>query len=344
LVLYSAIHSGSHKGREREAQEGWITKGKMMEIKYGRKRSGIKRELTKKVEDWLLSIDDLELQTAARKDVIVTGGSIASMLLGEPVNDFDIYFRTKETTLLIAKYYVAKFNGANNLKTADGVNDCAPIVIEETKENCKGVKEDRVLIRIQSAGVAAEDQSEYSYFEMRSEEETVEYAESLIADTANPDKPKYRPVFMSENAITLSHKMQLIVRFYGSPTEIHDNYDFVHAMCYWDHAEKSLQLPADALEALLSRTLIYKGSLYPVASIFRCKKFIERGWRITAGQQLKIMWQISELDLRDFDVLQEQLTGVDMAYMWQLIEALKSVDPEKINAAYVSAIIDRVFD
>jgi len=115
-------------------------------------------------------------------------------------------------------------------------------------------------------------------------------------------------------------------------------------MCYWDHKEAILELPAKALECLLSRTLIYRGSLYPVASIFRMKKFIERGWRITAGQQLKIMWQISELDLKDFDVMREQLTGVDLAYMYQLIESLKNVDPEKINSAYIAAIIDKIFD
>ncbi len=33
-----------------------------------------------------------------------------------------------------------------------------------------------------------------------------------------------------------------------------------------------------------------------------------------------------------------------MAYMWQLIKALQGVDPEKINATYVAAIIDRIFD
>nr|MCU0343906.1 T9SS type A sorting domain-containing protein [Ignavibacterium sp.] len=45
---------------------------------------------------------------------------------------------------------------------------------------------------------------------------------------------KYRPVFISENAITLSDKVQLVIRFYGTPAEIHDNYDYAHCMCYFD--------------------------------------------------------------------------------------------------------------
>lgn len=64
--------------------------------------------LDKKMDEWLLSIADESLRKMAKKDLIVTGGSIASMLLKEEVNDYDIYFKTKETCLAIAKYYVAK--------------------------------------------------------------------------------------------------------------------------------------------------------------------------------------------------------------------------------------------
>lgn len=313
------------------------------DIRYGRKRSGIKRELKKKVGEWLESIQDDEVYKAAKKDVIVTGGSIASMLLGERINDFDVYFRTKETTLAVAKYYVDVFNKNNDLKTKKGVLACTPEVREETVDNIKGESEERVVIYIKSAGVAGEDQKEYGYFENMSEEATKDFAESAIKEVAEEGE-KYRPVFMSQNAITLSNKFQIVIRFYGEPDQIHSNYDFIHATCYWDHHAEHLELPAVALEALLSRTLVYKGSLYPIASIFRMKKFLERGWRITAGQQLKIMWQISEMNLTDPVILREQLTGVDMAYMWQLIDALKGVDPEKMNSSYVGAIIDRIFD
>ena len=309
-----------------------------MEIRYGRKRSGIRRALKQKIEDWLSSIDDVDVQSLARKNTIVTGGSIASMLLGEKVNDYDIYFRDKETTLAVAKYYVDKFNAANEFNSK--VNDVTPVVREETLQNIKGELEDRVVIWIQSAGVASEFQGDYDYFETCPEEETEEFALSLDSMKGGE---AYRPIFMSQNAITLSNKIQIVIRFYGEPDKIHDNYDFVHATCYWDHGKGELHLNPEALESLLSRNLVYRGSLYPIASVFRTKKFIERGWRITAGEQLKMMWQISELDLSDPVIMREQLTGVDMAYMWQLIRALEGVDKEKINSTYVAVIIDRIF-
>lgn len=326
-------------------------------IHYGRKKSGIRRQLAEKINEWLLTIDDGQVRDAAEKDVIVTGGSIASMLLGEQINDYDVYFRTKQTTRMVAEYYVNKFNANVQLKLGSVDSRSAiPQVREEAIANIKGIIEDRVVIYMKSSGVAAEDQETYEYFEGMSEDATASFAESLevvgpnsaedfITSTSEEAKKgAYRPIFMSQNAITLSNKMQIVIRFYGEPDQIHNNYDFVHAMSYYDHANKSLVTPEEALLSLMSRTLIYRGSLYPIASIFRMKKFIERGWRITAGQQLKIMWQISELNMQDHAVLREQLTGVDAAYMWQLINALKDVDVEKINSAYVAEIIERIFD
>ncbi len=307
-------------------------------IMYGRKRKGIVNQLRAKISDWLLSIDNEELVTDIKRDLIITGGSIASMLLGEKVNDYDLYFRTKATAEKVARYYVDRFNARVNLTNC---NSYSPVVKVEDRENCKGETESRVLIYMQSAGVAGEDQNNYEYFEQLTGEAAEEFAESL---NETGEGEAYRPTFLSQNAITLSNDVQIVIRFYGEPDKIHSNYDFAHAMCYYDYHNDHLELPGEALECLLSRTLIYRGSLYPIASIFRMKKFLTRGWRINAGQMLKIMWQISELNLKDKAVLSEQLTGVDMAYMWQLIDALQGTDADKIDSAYVSTIIDRIFE
>ena len=104
-----------------------------------------------------------------------------------------------------------------------------------------------------------------------------------------------------------------------------------------------LVLQQEALETLLTKELRYIGSRYPVCSVTRIRKFIQRGWTINAGQILKMCMQISELDLTDPKVLEDQLTGVDSAYFIQVIRAVKEKDPEKINAAYLVEIIDRMF-
>ena len=342
----------------------------------GMKHSTIKIVLRKKLENWLNTINNEEVKEVARENCIVTGGAVTSMLLGEDVNDYDIYFKTKEATRIIAEYYVHEFNKTKGTLKTGAMRSCNPVVQEKTIVNCKGISEERIVLLMQSSGVASESQSEYKYFEHGSEADTDEFIESLgenplydgfqedplttAEDLIEDIKPRskqvvredgrcvsmpsrYRPIFLTDNAITLSDKIQLVIRFYGMPKELHDNYDFVHAMCWYNLKEDFLELPQESLQAILSKTLIYKGSLYPLASVFRIRKFIERGWRITAGQLLKILFQVSQLDLKDVNVLKEQLLGVDQAYMHELISVLENTK-EKIDTIYLSKVIDEIFE
>jgi hypothetical protein len=314
----------------------------------GMKSKTIKAIISKKIGEWLASIEDEAVRDLAQNNTIVTGGCIASMLLGEEVNDFDLYFTNKATTEAVAKYYVKRFK----VKNRKGI-DC-PIYVD--------AEGDRVKIVIKSAGVASEDGAEapYEYFEGSPDEAAQQYVgevmgdpgeieeayqdtEALALETTDDGKPQFRPVFMSTNAITLSHRVQVVLRFYGEADEIHKNYDFVHCTNYWTSKGADLTLRQPALEALLARELRYVGSKYPLCSVIRLRKFIKRGWTINAGQILKMAMQLSELDLTDPAVLEDQLTGVDSAYFIQLMTKVKENDPEKVNAAYLVEIIDRMF-
>jgi hypothetical protein len=154
---------------------------------------------------------------------------------------------------------------------------------------------------------------------------------------------KYRVAFLSQNAISLTDDVQIVLRFNGNSEEIHKTFDFMHATNYFTF-EEGLVTNKTALECILAKELKYQGSLYPLTSIIRIKKFINRGWSINAGEMLKIMFQISELDLTNIEILEEQLIGVDVAYFSLLIEILRGVPEDKMTAAYISEIIDRVFN
>ena len=278
-----------------------------MLVHYGRKRSGIKAGLNKKLNNWLMTITDEDLRSDIAKEIVVTGGAIASMLLGENVNDYDIYFKTLDMTKRVAQYYIDSI--------PETLYTTKPTIVVQDIQNIKGDTETRVQIYVESLGIFKQAKKKGS---------------------------KYQLLCATQNALTLANKIQIIIRFYGEPTEIHDNFDFIHATCYYDYAEHKLVMPAAALESLLSRSLYYCGSLYPIASIFRVKKFLKRGWRITAGQQLKIMWQISEIILTDLGIMEEQLTGVDLVHMQSLIEALRAT--VNIDSTYVAKVIDQIFN
>ena len=294
-----------------------------------------------------------------KDNVIISGGAIASMLQGEAPNDYDIYLKTKSAVLNIANYYVETFN--KNRKKPTGGVAVTPFVKEEKFVNIKGEEEDRVCIYVKSAGVIGDESREYHYFESTSERSADEFLESSgvnpidigedLIDYTKWERTQngrcdYRPVFLSDNAITLNNKVQIIIRFYGDAEQIHKNFDFAHAMCWFDYKEDRLELPQESLEALLSKNLVYKGSLYPIASLFRIRKFLERGFRITAGQMLKMIWQVNELNLKDGRILRDQLLGVDVAYMRELIRAIESEERlgKKIDAIYLAKLVDKVFE
>lgn len=274
----------------------------------------IKKLISSKFNAWANSITDEALRKQVMENTIITGGSIVSLLMGEDVNDFDLYFRNKQTCLSVANYY-AKF-----------FPDKVRIV----------VMNDRGEIDESGSRISIRVTPDITY---KGDEEASD--ESPVA--AEGQDEKFLPIFMSSNAITLSDKVQIVVRFYGEPEAIHSNYDFVHCTCFWKSWDEELVTPVKALTAMMSRELIYVGSKYPLCSLIRIRKFIARKWTISAGQMLKIVLQLNELDLTDIKVLQDQLVGVDSAYFMQLLEVLADVNPEKLNAAYISEIIDRIF-
>lgn len=309
------------------------------------KTKTINKIITQKFKRWLKSIEDEKVRELVKNNSIMTGGAIASMLLKEPVNDFDFYFRNKETTLAVANYYVSQFNkNKEESITLPLENVKVPITVKECGE--------RIKIIAQSAGISAENEEEieYRYFELDpnpNRNAGGEYVENLV-DVSNQLKRNqkssdFRPVFLSSNAITLSGDVQVVIRFYGDPTEIHENYDFVHCTNYWTSWDNKVTLNPKSLECLLTKELIYVGSKYPVASICRVRKFLERQWHITAGQLLKILMQISELNLKDFNVLEEQLTGVDVAYFHEILNKMKDKDPTSVDFGYLSTLIDELF-
>ena len=274
------------------------------------------------------SITDDRIRGLVEENAIITGGCIPSMLMKEKVNDFDIYFRTIEVAVEVAKYYVALFK-------VEHPNE--PLVVDTEGGRV------RCCIEAGKRGTTTGNLEEVRGIYTEGQIEDVYSATKEAALEVEDKDEKYLPVFISTNAITLTGRIQLVLRFQGEPDEIHKNYDFVHCTNYWTSWDDTLVLRQAALESILSKELIYVGSKYPLCSIIRIRKFVARGWSVNAGQILKMILQCQELDLKDPKVLEDQLTGVDSAYFAILINQIDKLTPDKLNAAYLCEIINRIF-
>lgn len=352
----------------------------------GFKQKTINKIITGKFIAWTKSIDDEAVRKLVEQNTIITGGAIASLIMGEPVNDFDIYFTNPETAQAVAEYYVKKVK-ENPPKAFEAVKDDIKVILEpaipegqETRRVggyagllTKGPAPARVRIVTDSKRAKVfrgeEVQAQYDEYtlsegEITDNTEPASYegnAEALDGLPAQSDESKedekkrgkYRVLFVTANAITLSDQIQIVLRFTGDVAEIHANYDFEHCVNAWTSKDKKLHLYVDAIIAITSKELRYRGSRYPIASCIRSRKFITRGWTINAGQYVKMAFQIGELDLRDPAVLEDQLVGVDSAYFSMLITALSKEMEKKLekdpNAAreidgnHLISLIDKIF-
>jgi hypothetical protein len=290
----------------------------------------IRRNIDTKLNDWLSSIDNPELVEELRKNVLVSGGAIASMLLNENVNDYDIYINDIEVLINLCRYYTSDFS--DEIQILDGRYYNA--YMEEFKTWVEIDDKYKSARKISIENLKA-DQIKL-WFENKEGMFKPEYTEEEKA------KLNYKPVFFSPNAISLSNDIQIVIRFHGDNEAIHKTFDFVHATNYFTF-EQGLVTNISALESILAKQLKYNGSLYPITSVIRMKKFLKRGWNCNAGEILKMAFQISELYLKDPNVLEEQLIGVDIAYFAILIKILRGVSANKYTSAYLNTVIDKVF-
>lgn len=308
----------------------------------------IHKLLRKVLESWADSIEDPLLKKEVLENSYIAGGALISLFMGQRPNDFDVFFKTTGTAMRVAQYYL---------------DHCK--IVEKVSVKDMG---DRVFVMIKSAGVATEEGTVgYAYFESQSVEAVEEFVENNfqeIIDAINPgqcpkkagrpkkgeekkeEKKPYRPVVITSNAISLSDRIQLIMRFVGKPEDVVPRFDFVHTKMWWD-IQSGVHPDALALACIADnerKQLQYVGSPYPLCAYLRTRKFMKRGWYITAGDSLKIILQCAELNLQDVSVLEEQLIGVDVAYFHELIKMIKegAANGKTIDANYVIKLIDEV--
>lgn len=303
------------------------------------KAKTIAKVLASKHASWVKSITDPEVQRIANDNTIITGGCITSLLLNTDVNDFDLYFRSPEAALAIAQYYAKVFTQKNGTYRIEARIEGDRVKLKVDKSR-----------NVETAGDVENLEDTDNVVPNREDgTEVIEEADAIDAATLEKEAEakRYQPLFLSSNAITLSTKVQLIIRFTGEPESIHENYDFVHCTNYWCSWNGQLTLRKEALEAILTKELRYVGSKYPICSVIRTRKFLARGWTINAGQYVKMCFQISQLDLTNIEVLKDQLVGVDFAYFNTLISELKKKQFENSNfvldQGYLISIIDRIF-
>lgn len=277
---------------------------------------------------------DVDLSIELKKHCFVSGGAITSLLIGENPNDFDIYIDDVNVLEKICFFYTNQWN--NNHKMKKTFN-----IIKHIEDNQQYVE-----IQVQSSGIVKDE-------DIDMDEQVDEYnviPSEIIDDIDNikEQTKEYKIKYITSNALSLTNDIQIVCRFCGKPSEIFKNYDFIHTMQAYVRFNDELLLNTKSLTSIMSKRLEYNGSLFPICSLFRMRKFIQRGWTISSMEILKIAYQISKLDLDNIEILKGQLIGCDYFYMLSFCNALQKWREEnpdiEFNSEYMFELIENVFD
>ena len=103
---------------------------------------------------------------------------------------------------------------------------------------------------------------------------------------------KFKVQLITDNAINLSDKVQLITRFTGDPSDVISEFDWEHLCSYFKYPD-GLVIPDKVYKLLLEKKLSYTGSKYPLSSFFRLKKYLKKGWDVDTATMLHIALDIA---------------------------------------------------
>lgn len=185
------------------------------------KAKQVEKLLSGVMNNFLLSIKDEEIKETLKNKSFISGGCIPSMLMGEWVNDYDIYLYDEFS--------------AKNIKN---------------------------------------------------------YFEKLPKKPKQDKTDKFHVKLITENAINLSDKIQIITKFYGTPEKVVENFDWQHIKSWYDCSNEKLNLTNDVYKLIVEKELIYTGSAYPLSSLLRLKKYLKKGWNVSNQTIIMIVFDI----------------------------------------------------
>ena len=186
-----------------------------------------------------------------------------------------------------------------------------------------------------SSDSAIEIETDYDYKELKENiQGEIHFLERT--ETALTYSWEYKGQEFFIQAILLNHVV-------GEPEGVLSQFDFTISEGAYLPREESFVLNEDFLRDLSQRRLIYTGSDYPMATLLRIVKFVDRGFTISGVDLVRVGLAINNLTLSTLDDYLDQLNGIDIALFKPLIEKVKEdmAGETRVPAmAFDEAIVD----
>ncbi len=273
------------------------------------------------------------------KSAYLTGGALVSLKTkdkgihpDDAINDYDIYFDDKSVLLSVVRYMVDKFhkNWRRNKRYKD-VHSGFALKFRNIYD-----------VEFSETDYLADDNNDI-FLKMDIPQKMLELMSHKYTRKEAIDENDIFN-YVTRHSFNLG-EYQIITRFTGTPDVVHSFFDFEHAKGVYYFNTGAVNFPLKTIESILDKRLIYNGSKYPLASIFRSIKFIKRGWNIDKVQLLKMIFQLTALDLTNKHLLMDQLTGVYGNDIMEFFGKVEELDIEaSLQEELLSTLTNNIID
>jgi len=137
-------------------------------------------------------------------------------------------------------------------------------------------------------------------------------------------------------------KVQLIKRIYGQPCVVIGRFDYTICMAAYLPMSHRIVLEEDFLYHLSGKELHYHIGEYPLASLWRAKKYLKKGFNFPAVEIIKLALTINSLNIKDYKGLKEQLEGIDTLFLMDLTNALLKKGDEEFELGKAIGFIENI--
>lgn len=149
----------------------------------------------------------------------------------------------------------------------------------------------------------------------------------------------WNTVSNTDNAVTFKRTglvTSMIVQFIKSdkllfedPKDLINSFDFTINMAAFEIKSGKLYMHENFKEHIMQRKLIFnENTIYPIISMHRAIKYIQRGYKLSGYEQVKIALAINNLKMENYMDLKIQLQGIDTLEFAPLTDKLMK-NPDK---------------
>lgn len=139
---------------------------------------------------------------------------------------------------------------------------------------------------------------------------------------------------ITENSINFSSKIQIITKWYGKYQDVVELFDFEHLKAVYSIKDERMYIPMGIYPLLLNKELVYTGSMFPLSSLLRLRKFLKRGWTISTKDMIRIVLETHSYLTKSYNKSTNNLNTT------AFYDGLTDVDIRNIYDYKISQMID----